>query len=807
MINFSEKWELNIPWMDKNIEAKVPGTVYTALLDNGLINNPFWRDNEDSARELMTYDYSYSQIFNISSEQKESELELVCEGIDTISDIYINGDLIGSTCNMHRTYRFHINRYVTEGENSIEIVIHSSLNYIQNAEKKRPMWGVVGTIPGYQQLRKAHYMFGWDWGPALMDAGIWKNIYIEDSLSAKIDSVEIRQLHNEGCVDLIINIETSLLTPEKLSMDIILEEPDGILINSRTIEVTGKDSVNLHVNNPKLWWPNGYGSSPLYTVKAILLNGNTVEKKIGLRTITVRRDKDQWGESFGFEINGKVIFAKGANFIPEDCILGRCDKARTGYLLQSCVDANFNCIRVWGGGIYQYDWFYDLCDELGIIVWQDFMFACAVYNLTSSFEENIRAEITDTIKRLRNHACLGIWSGNNEMESAWCDWGIPQDEKLRQDYITMFERIIPELLEKYNPDTFYWPSSPSSGGGFVEPGSSDKGDAHYWDVWHGRKPFEAFEQQNFRYASEYGFQSLPSMKTINTFAAEEDLNITSSIMEKHQKSPDGNITLMNYLLMYYLNPSSFENTVYASQVLQADCLETAIMHWRNNEGRCLGSTYWQLNDCNPVISWSTIDYYGRWKAAHYVVKRAYAPVIAAAKKVYNGVDFHVISEKEDCEELDFEYRVIDSYGNEITSDKSTVITAYGCNIKAAHLDTDIFNSGQLSKYIIEYKISHNDEIIDSRTMLLVRPKQFEFVKPVYDIHFTEDDLNYYISISSNVYAKRVGIEFESIDAVLSDNYFDLLPGDIKSISIGKKAKYRLEQLQNEIIVKSVYDIR
>ncbi len=383
------------------------------------------------------------------------------------------------------------------------------------------------------------------------------------------------------------------------------------------------------IHNPKLWWPNGYGDQPLYKVQVELLDEDgtvleTITKRIGLRTLTISQEKDLWGKEFAFCVNGVKIFAMGGNYIPEDCIYSRITPEVQKYLLESCKRANFNCVRVWGGGYYPSDHFYDLCDEMGLIVWQDLMFACNVYDLTEEFEDNITKEITENVKRLRHHASLGLWCGNNEMESAWDHWPEVQSESkyLRADYIKMFEYVIPKAVRAADSETFFWQSSPSSGGCFDDPDDENRGDCHYWDVWHGQKPFTDYQKHYFRFCSEFGFQSFPCLKTVESFTEEKDRNIFSRVMENHQKNPAANGKILYYLSENFRYPENFRKLLYVSQILQGMAMKYGVDHWRRHRGRCMGTLYWQINDNWPVASWASIDYFGRWKALHYMAKNS-----------------------------------------------------------------------------------------------------------------------------------------------------------------------------------------
>ena len=513
---------------------------------------------------------------------------------------------------MHRTWEFDVTGKVKAGENILRVYFHSPLEYIKEAYEKQPTHGSEDAMDGFVHIRKAHCMFGWDWGAHLPDAGIFRPVYLLTMTEGRIDSVYIRQEHEEGKVTLHFDVSRN---PKE---DLRKEIPVGKEADGYTYEVTvtapdgtkiiAKDTPeDLVIEQPKLWWPNGVGEQPLYEVNVTLAkDGQPVDRwtrKIGLRTMTMDIHPDEWGESFAHQVNGKDIFAMGADYIPEDHLLGRVTPETTRKLLEQCKAANFNAVRVWGGGYYPEDWFYDLCDELGLMVWQDFMFACAVYDLTQDFEANIREEFNDNVKRLRHHASLGLWCGNNEMEMfvKQGEW-VTKPSEVR-DYLFMYERVIPEILKKYDPETFYWPASPSSGGCFDDPSDPNRGDVHYWDVWHGNKPFSDYRNYYFRYASEFGFQSFPSFETIKTFTDDPaDWNIFSYVMEKHQRNAGANGKILNYLQQTFRYPTEFTTLLYASQMLQAEAIKYGVEHFRRNRGRCMDAIYWQLNDCWPVAS-------------------------------------------------------------------------------------------------------------------------------------------------------------------------------------------------------------
>ncbi|MCL2011078.1 MAG: hypothetical protein FWG71_11130, partial [Synergistaceae bacterium] len=508
------------------IAARVPGSVYSALLENGLMPDPFWRDNELDALKIMEHDFIFTHSFDVELPEFRQFL-LVCEGLDTICDVELNGEFLGHAENMHRTWEFDVTKSLRPKGNLLKLTFRSPTKAIAERYAAVPTDGSCDAMRGFPQLRKAHCMFGWDWGPRHQDAGVWRDIYIAGVGGQRIESVYVTQRHDGGKVELSFKAETTGGCPVSFAVT----SPSG-----ETLHSGGGPIV---IEDPELWWPNGYGAQPLYTVRAEV-PGDAWERRIGLRTITFTREKDQWGESFALTVNGLPIFAMGADYIPHDNILSRVTPERIRALLEDCAAVNFNVIRVWGGGIYPGDAFFDICDELGLVVWQDFMFACGIYELTPEFEENIRAEFIDNIKRIRHHASLGLWCGNNELEWQYGDDSFEITPKQRADYTRIFGYIIPKTLREHDPNTFHWPASPSSGGDFDDPNDENRGNVHYWEVWHGGKPFSAYRDYHFRFCSEFGFQSFPCLKTVKSFTEDGDRNVFSRVMEMHQRNTGAN---------------------------------------------------------------------------------------------------------------------------------------------------------------------------------------------------------------------------------------------------------------------------
>ena len=776
----------------------IPGSVYSFLLNNNLIQDPYYRDNELKVLPLMDHDYTFSREFDYQAEP-DSKVYLCCDGLDTLSCIVLNGKEIASTDNMHRSYKFDVTEQL-QAHNDISITFSSPTKFIEQADKKHHLGGSYEAMRGFPHLRKAHCMFGWDWGPRLPDAGIFKDIYLLVENSAYVQDVYIRQRHENGAV--YVNPQVQIVGEAELLVELI--SPSG------EVSVLQANCEN-EIQNPQLWWPNGLGDQPLYTVNISLLQNDqkvdNVSKRIGLRTMTMVREKDEFGEKFAHSVNGVEFFAFGADYIPEDNILSRITYERTYKLLKHCKDCNFNVIRVWGGGFFPFDFFFDICDELGLVVWQDLMFACANYKLDEHFKQNITAEIIDNARRIRHHASLGLWCGNNEMEMFANDFVYEGTEETKKDYYEIFENIIPPIVEDTDPDTFYWPASPSSGGKFDDPNSENRGDTHYWDVWHGNKPFCEYRKFFFRYASEFGFQSFPELKTVESFTEPEDRNIFSRVFEMHQRNGTANGKIMNYLASTFMYPTDFDTLLFASQMLQAYAIKYGVEHFRRNRGRCMGAVYWQLNDIWPTASWSSIDYFGRFKALQYFAKRFFAPVLISCEEVGETTNRSAVCEQPS--EIETSARL--NISNETLADVSGTVhwqlrKNTGEIIAESSFDTTVpkmsakwfekldFDCTDYKHNYFSYQFVVDGKVVSEDCVLFTAPKHFEFVKPNLNAKIVGDE----VEISSDVFAYGVRLQADC-DCIFSDNYFNI-NAETKRVKI-------LSGNPKEITLKSVYDIR
>jgi beta-mannosidase len=817
---------LNGTWKMRNcndsgwIEGSVPGSVFCDLLNAGRIEDPYYRDNEPAAFALTEFDYEYRRSFAVDEKLLACEkILLCCDGLDTLARLYINGQLLAETNDMHRTYEFDVRGVIHSGENEISIVFLSPSNYVRKMDKVKKLISATGQCtPGYPHLRKAHSMFGWDSEPEIPDSGIWRDIAIKGYDSARIDQVYTRQKHEEGRVTVSAEIGLDRWKAEELEIEAVILTPEGRELRGTAAMSGGSKAViPISIEEPRLWWPNGYGEQPLYGMTVTLKKGMEVLDQerltIGLRTFKVRMEPDQWGESFEFVVNGVPVFAKGGDYIPLDKFLPACRGKRLEQMIKDCVEANFNCIRVWGGAIFPDDEFFDFCDRYGLIVWEDLMFACSYYDLTDDFIENIKRETEDNVRRLRNHPCLGLWCGNNENEWLYDLWHVERMPNSRADYLKQYEVILADVVRENDPDRLYWPSSPSSGGGFEDPNGEAKGDGHCWDIWHNAtKPYTSYTEYFYRFTSEYGLQSLPCMKTIEEFTLPEDRNISSYVMDLHQRNSDhnGNPRIVYYVLETMKYPKDFERLVYASQVVQADATAFGTEHWRRNWGRCMGALYWQINDCWPAPTWAGIDYKGRWKALHYYAKRFFAPVLVSAIEKDNKVEIYVVNDLPREYEGRLTWRVRDNLSKIVREDALDIkIGRLGSKAYVSVASDELVPESLRREQYLEYALEISGSVVSSGTWLFTKPKHFKFVDPRISVDVSETGDAFILKVSAKAFAKSVGLELKHADCRFSDNYFDLAGGAVKEIRILKETISKamdVEALKEDIRIISVFDI-
>jgi beta-mannosidase len=808
------EWKFRATNKEEWMPATVPGGVHTDLLALGEIPDPFVADYEKQVEWIGETSWEYRRTFNISADFLEEDKQfLVCDGLDTLAEVTLNGKVLGQTANMFRYWTWDVKGMLREGDNEINILFLAPLTFIAERQQGLKLWG-GGDIPGGSHVRKAPSQWGWDWGPKLPPIGIWKDLRIEGYCVAKLEDVHIRQKHVDGKVTVTAKVVVEAWNRESLSVTATLTAPDGRK-QTTSVDVAYRTEAVIEVEDPQLWWPHEYGPQNLYQLEVSLFEEGSVldarKYTIGLRTIELKQEPDEWGESFTFFVNDVPIFAKGANWIPADSFPTRITDEHLEYLIKSAADAHMNMLRVWGGGFYESESFYDLCDRYGILVWQDFAFACGVYPTDRVFSENVRVEAIENIRRLRHRASLALWCGNNEMEAGWSDWGWnkPNDtgnQKLKAGYDHMYHHLLANVAASEDPDTFYWASSPSSGIPFAEPNSMQRGDMHYWDVWHGRKPFTAYRAQFPRFMSEFGFQALPPYKTIQTYAAPEDENMTSYIMEHHQRSPVGNGLMVSQMTDTFRMPKDFQSLVYLSMVLQAEGIRYGVEHWRRNMQRVSGTLIWQLNDCWPVASWSSIDYFGRWKALHYAARRFYAPVLLSVEDDGMHMSVHVTSDLTKEWKGFVRWRLEDLSGGLIATGEQPVRAAPQADtpIRAFDFAGEVTDKNKCSVVFV-VELWHEDEKITTSVSCFAPIKHLTLTDPglQVDVSLNGDKLGF--NVSAKALARFVELTLNGVDVIFSDNYFDVPAGTSVQITAPLPAGWTLTQAQKALQTRSLID--
>lgn len=817
---FSKKDSVN--WLP----AKVPGCVHTDLLNNEKIEDPFFRLNEHDLQWIDKKDWVYKTEINIGSEILDNDrVVLDFKGLDTYADVFVNGNLVLSANNMFRDWMVDIKKYIQIGNNELIIEFKSPINeglklhdandfVFPGAENDQ---AELGQVEGNKRVsiytRKAGYHYGWDWGPRLVSSGIWRPVYLKAWDNARINDLQIRQNKlNEDVAKFTAILE---LESEKEVLAGIQIQNEGMELASSKVHLkkgVHKYELNFDLENPKLWWPNGLGEQNLYTIQAQLnIDGKIEEKshKIGVRTVEVIREKDEKGTSFYFKVNGVPVFMKGANYIPNDIFPSRVSKEQIEKVINTAKTSNMNMLRVWGGGYYEDDLFYDLCDEAGILVWQDFMFACAMYPGDEAFLNSVKEEAKDNIKRLRNHPSIALWCGNNEILVAWNGWGWKRKakeqgkdvpNKVWKAYTDVFHEILPEVVKKYDSSRFYWSSSPSSGTGIIPDLSN--GDEHYWGVWWGKKPFKSYATHLARFMSEYGFQSFPEMKSVKKYANPEDYDIFSEVMKSHQRSSIGNETIEFYMLQDYKKPKDFESFLYVNHVLQAEGIKFAVEGHRRAMPYCMGSLYWQINDCWPVASWSSTDYYQEWKALQYYVKKGFEPILVSPfienEMLKVGVvndHLEVINAKLNLKMIDFAGSEVWSKSEEITIDKNSSKVFFEIELAA-------FLKGKNTEdQLLVVDVVKDSKKIASNVLYFKPVKNLNLPTPKLDYQITKSEDGFVLSVKTDMLAKNVFLTVGEEDAFFSDNYFDLLPNETVELQIDTKLS--LEKLQKVFKIQTL----
>jgi len=780
-------WTVHRLGSDSTFPASVPGCIHLDLMNAGIIPDPFFGENEKQVQWVGNQDWVYQTRFRVDSKMYGfRNIDLVFEGLDTYAKVYLNGELLLDADNMFRTWKLDVKSKLHKGHNDLKVVFCSPVALARERAAAQPY-----ALPDERAfIRKAPYMSGWDWGPRLATSGIWKPVYflawndvkfgnwkvVTDSLGT--DRAKFR---------LLVEVNAS----DSLTLDCKFKASRN---ERETIPVTLHPGLNtlefpFIIKDPKLWWTHNLGEPFLYDFSVSLNRGEkmieSLRDRFGIRTVELVTDKDEFGHSFYFRLNGVPVFMKGANYIPQDNFPSRVTWRQYDELVRSARDANMNMLRVWGGGIYPDDAFYELCDQYGILVWQDFMFACTMYPGDSAFVQSVTEEAKDQVVRLRNHPSLALWCGNNEVDEGWHNWGwqkqfgyTPADTaRIWQDYMTVFHEVLPEVVKAYDGATAYWPSSPKHGWGRKE--SLTDGDMHYWGVWWGREPFEIYNDKVGRFMSEYGFQGYPPYPTFEQAIPESERYVGSPSMLNHQKHPFGEEVIREFMLMYFPPPPKDDLAAYTylSQLTQAYGIRTALEAHRRSMPYCMGTLYWQLNDSWPGISWSGMDYYGRWKALHYYAKRAFQDVMVCGFAEDGKLKVYLVNDLlvEKTGRLDV--KVKDFNGNLLMEDTLAVTTDRNAPVVALSKDLDgLLKLEESGALFVEMLFIAGKDTLAENTWYPVLPKELKLNPAKIESKTEVRKREVRIVVQSITLVKDLFLEYPGIEGKFSDNYIDLMPG-------------------------------
>lgn len=802
--------------------ATVPGTVHTDLLANGLIEDPFYRTNERGQQWIEQADWEYRTQLTIAQDMLNHEnLELYCQGLDTYATLYLNDSVVLHTNNMFRSWKANLKPFAKAGSNELRILFESPV------KKVMPAYNAMGfTVPVSDNdqaevkvsvySRKAQYHFGWDWGPRLVTSGIWRPLYLRAWSSVDITDLFVKQLALSPDNTVQLEAQTTVMATQKGSatLRLYVDGQSEPLVQREVLLLKGHNQLNVRcqLEQVQRWWPRGMGSPHLYTFRAEVATAAGVQKdtsiRRGFRTIEVVQENHASGQSMYFRVNGKPLFVKGANYIPQDNFLPRVTHDQYRHVLQTAVDCHMNMIRVWGGGIYENKIFYDLCDELGLLVWQDFMFACAMYPPWEDLKRNIYQEALENVRRLRNHPSIALWCGNNEIaqymnQHYWKrtpnDFRSPADSLLlRHTYEDIFHNILPSAVKALDDEKFYWASSANGDNYEINyTANQPKGDAHYWGVWWGKEPFENFNRNIMPFMSEYGFQSFPELETVKKYALPRDYHIESEVMKAHQRSSIGNGTITYYMKEYFKVPNRFEDFLYVGQLLQAEGMRMAVEAHRRAMPFCMGTLYWQINDCWPVASWSSMDYFGRWKAQQYAMRRAFAPVLLTSFQQGDTLDIFMVNDTEAELEGTLQYRLLTLEGKQLQAGQLPMRAAATGSTRVHSLQvSSLLGSARPEGTVLQLTgISTTGEVLSTHNAFFARPKDLQLPRAKLQVTIVDKKT---IEVKAENLARFVWLQWPDGINVFSDNYFDLLPGEKRRITCKLPGDQGLELRQLKV---------
>jgi beta-mannosidase len=800
------------------LAATVPGCVHTDLRNAGKIRDPFWGNNEEQLQWIEHHDWEYRATFTVPPELLEGdEIDLVADGLDTVATVRLNGTEIGRTENMFVGHRWAIKALLKAGANELTVRFDSAMKYIETHRTGHRVKEFNDSVGRSQVIRKQQCQFGWDWGPRFVTAGIWRDLRVEAWSDNRLESVRIAQQHaTDGVV-------TLTLTPE-----LARPEPHALCrwrLSLGTVRVAEGSGPQIRIEHPQLWWPNGHGEQPLYTLEIEVLGAGGVcrgrwIRRIGLRTVALDRHADAAGETFQFVVNGRAIFAKGANWIPAHSFVAGLTREDYARDLRNAVEAHMNMVRVWGGGIYESEDFYDLCDELGLLVWQDFMFACSLYPADRAFLRSVQTEAEQQVRRIRHRACLALWCGNNEIEQLNPD--ALKQPRFRANYDAIFHKLLPAVVESCDGLTAYWPSSQYRGNGDNSHAEGEKrGDTHFWDVWHSRQPVKDYEKWRFRFCSEFGMQSYCSPETQATFCPPNDGNVFGPAMENHQKNRGGNQVILDYVSRRYRFPKSQADLIYLSQLNQAYCMQVGVEHYRRLMPHCMGALYWQLNDCWPVASWSSIEFTGRWRALHHMARRFFAPALVSAhvpgdeaagignyrSSSVDEVHLYTVYDRPSEAEGVLRWDLFGVDGGVLLSGTKQVALRYGQSLKQKTLSlAKLLAKHSRDRVVLRVALEIGGTRVSEDSVFLTPPRFVELPRGK-----TRATLKLLtprkaaITFTSTVFQHRFAFDLPGIPHRPSDNYFELFPREAKTVEVEFPRPQTLARLQRVLSHRSLVD--
>ena len=798
------KWEFQKKGEDNWKCAIVPGCNFLDLMNNNDIPDPFVALNEQDVAWVGEQDWIYRKSFELSSDElKYDDILLRCKMLDTICDVYVNDTLVFCADNCFVAHCYSVKEYLKSGKNEIRIYFHSPVNYVKGEYKRCITPTNSNGQNGIVHIRKPQCHFGWDWGPVLPCSGITKDIELEFVDGARIDYLKAVQTLDGDTAVITVNADIKSYSDYECELSVTCP-------NGETLKSSGNDA-SFVIKNPELWWTYELSQSqkqPLYTVTATLkCNGivvDTASKRVGIRTIELNRERDAYGKNFQFKLNGVPLFIKGANYIPPDSFITRFGDKELDYLLDTVRFSNMNMLRIWGGGYYESDEFYNACDERGILLWQDFQFACQAYPFfEEKFLDNVKNEVEYNVKRLAHHASLAIWCGNNEIEDMHMGW------VHMTKYVDWTEKFFYEILEpeirKYDLCTPYTQSSPVGISHNKGVSADNVGDTHLWGVWHGLKPMDYYRKRMTRFCSEFGFESLPDMKAIEQFADKSDYSLSSDVFKAHQKCANGNDKMIYYIASRFNLPKHFRDYVYLSQVTQNECIADATEHWRRNKGRCNGSMYWQFNDCWGVCSWSSLDYYGNYKALQYGARHFNAPLSISAQDSKDNIAVYVLNDFNEPQTVRAEYCIFDFEKGVLEQKESLLRIDAVENARVFDIDVSKLKYN-LKRTGVMLKLYKDNELVNQKTVLFDKEKKLSLPKARLKTKIVIEENQLNITVTSDKFARLVKLESSSSTLPFSDNFFDLMPNTSKTVTIALDDSMTAKQLAQSIVVYSLTDI-